>query len=93
MRHLTYMATATDIREISRRLEAKVAAHGCGCASCSLCDDFDCLVPVQATDTRPVAEQPASAQPVRRMGLIEVVDVPAILERQDAVFWDALPDY
>jgi hypothetical protein len=56
-----------------------------------MCQDVEeAMAPVQAVAARPDAESHASAQPVSRMGLISVVDVPARLAAQDAVFEDSL---
>ena len=74
------MATASTIREISARLEAEVARHGCGRASCYCQDVEEALLPAPTP-------RPAS---LRRTG--EHVAIPDGLERQEAAF-DALPCY
>jgi hypothetical protein len=56
-----------------------------------MCQDVEeAMAPVQAVAARPDAESHASARAVSRMGLISVVDVPARLAAQDAVFEDSL---
>jgi hypothetical protein len=86
------MATAPNIRDISRRLEAEVAAHGCGRLSCYCEDVEEALAPVPASAAQSSAGSAASARRVSLAGHFAVVE-PDAIERQEAVFGGQLADY
>lgn len=83
------MGTATTLRDIAHRLEAEVASHGCGCASCYCQDIEEALLPPALSNPAPERPSPRPAS-VRKTG--EHLAIPEGLARQEAQF-EALPVY
>ena len=85
------MEKQVTAQDAARRLERRVALHGCSVGACDLCadqDTEDCLTPAHARP-RPVLLPSFSALP----GVAGPVSRPASpIDAQDAVF-DALPCY
>ena len=81
---MAHMSQNVNIRELSRRLERRVAAHGCGAASCDMCQDIEgAIAPAQPVTARPMPESAASARTAR---LPVVVDVGEAVARQNRAF-------
>ena len=85
------MGKQVTAQDIARRLETRVALHGCSVGACDLCSDQDtedCLAPA------PAKPRPALLPAFRVLpGVAGPVSRPASpIDAQDAVF-DALPCY
>jgi hypothetical protein len=84
------MATATSLRDVARRLEAEVASHGCGLASCYCADVEEALLPPAPPTRRPwllpafrVRAEPPTPRPAATKRTGEHLAIPEGIEAQE----------